>query len=282
MIIDQTLGSQTSMSTLNWPSLQGLIRHATRWLLPATCAICHTPLTGDATPHFCDACWSTISLMPPSRCSRCDRPFPSPIATRYSPTHTCQSCATRPPSYTKAWTLYPYVPPLQEALCLYKYRGKVSLAPTLARLMIDQLPPLEPVDLIMPIPLHSERLREREFNQSLLLADLIGQHLHCPVSYTNLLRIAPSHPQTTLSRKDRLRNLRKAFSLRHPDAVLKKGILLIDDVYTTGTTVNECAKTLRKAGSGDVYVLTLARTVESNLIPDRIMAQRSHTLRLLG
>ena len=143
------------------------------------------------------------------------------------------------------------------------------MAPTLARLMIDQLPPLDPVDLIMPIPLHSERLREREFNQSLLLADQIGQHLHCPVSYTNLLRIAPSPPQTTLSRKDRLRNLRKAFSLRHPDAVVKKRILLIDDVYTTGTTVNECAKTLRKAGSGDVYVLTLARTVESNLIPDR-------------
>jgi len=178
--------------------------------------------------------------------------------------------------------LYPYVPPLQEALCLYKYQGKISLAPTLAGLMIDQLPLLDPMDLIIPVPLHSERLREREFNQSLLLADLIGQHLHCPVSYTNLLRIAPSHPQTTLSRKDRLRNLRKAFSLRHPDAIAQRRILLIDDVYTTGTTVNECAKTLRKAGSSDVYVLTLARTVDSNLFPDRILAQRSHKLRLLG
>ena len=178
--------------------------------------------------------------------------------------------------------MYPYVPPLQEALCLFKYRGRVSLAPPLARLMIDRLPPLDPVDLIMPVPLHHERLREREFNQSLLLADLVGEHLHCPVSYTNLLRVVPSQPQTTLSRKDRLRNLRKAFSLRDPDAVVKKCILLIDDVYTTGTTVNECAKTLRKAGSGDVYVLTLARTVDSNLVPDRVMAQRAHELRLLG
>ena len=178
--------------------------------------------------------------------------------------------------------MYPYVPPLQEALCLFKYRGKITLAPTLARLMIDQLPPLDPVDLIMPVPLHSERLREREFNQSLLLADLIGRHLHCPVSYTNLLRIVPSQPQTMLSRKDRLRNLRKAFSLRHPDRIAKKRILLIDDVYTTGTTVNECAKTLRKTGSGDVYVLTLARTVDSNLVPDRIMAERTRAPRLLG
>lgn len=270
------------MSTLSWHSLPGLLRHATRWLLPATCSLCGASLTDDATPHFCDACWRTVSLMPPSRCTRCDRPFPSPIATRYSPTLTCQSCASRRPSYTRAWTLYPYVPPLQDALCLFKYRGKVSLAPTLARLMIDQLPPLDPVDLIMPVPLHHERLREREFNQSLLLADLIGAHLQRPVSYTNLLRTAPSRPQTMLSRNDRLRNLRHAFSLRHPDAIVKQRILLIDDVYTTGTTVNECAKTLRKAGSADVYVLTLARTVESSLVPDRIMAERAHALKLLG
>lgn len=270
------------MSTVSWQSFPGLFRYATRWLLPTTCSICSTSLTDDTTPHFCDACWSTVSHMPPSRCTRCDRPFPSPIATRHSPTHTCQSCSTHRPSYTRAWTLYPYVPPLQEALCLFKYRGKITLAPTLARLMIDQLPPLDPVDLIMPVPLHSERLREREFNQSLLLADLIGRHLHCPVSYTNLLRIVPSQPQTMLSRKDRLRNLRKAFSLRHPDRIAKKRILLIDDVYTTGTTVNECAKTLRKTGSGDVYVLTLARTVDSNLVPDRIMAERTRAPRLLG
>ncbi len=270
------------MAVRLWQSIPRVLRQATRWLLPATCSICNVQLTDDATPHFCDACWSTVSLMPPSRCTRCDRPFPSSIATSYSPTHTCQSCSIRRPSYTRAWTLYPYVPPLQEALCLFKYRGNVSLAPTLARLMIDRLPPLDPVDLIMPVPLHSRRLREREFNQSLLLADLVGRHLHLPVSCTNLLRTTPSQPQTRLSWKDRLRNLHKAFSLRRPDAIVDKRILLIDDVYTTGTTVNECAKALRKAGSGDVYVLTLARTVDTNLVPDRIMAQHSHALRLLG
>ncbi len=270
------------MTVRFWQSLPPLLRHATRLLLPSDCSMCSMPLTDDATPHFCDTCWRTVSLMPPSRCTRCDRPFPSPIATTYSPTHICRSCSTRRPAYTRAWTLYPYVPPVQEALCLLKYRGKVSLVPALARLMIDQLPSLDPVDLIMPVPLHSQRLREREFNQSLLLADLVGRHLHLPVSCTDLLRTTPSQPQTMLSRRDRLRNLRKAFSLRRPDAVVNKRILLIDDVYTTGTTVNECAKTLRKAGSGDVYVLTLARTVEANLVPDRILAQRFHALKLLG
>ncbi|MBH0203291.1 MAG: ComF family protein [Nitrospira sp.] len=134
----------------------------------------------------------------------------------------------------------------------------------------------------MPVPLHSERLRQREFNQSLLLADGIGHHLDIPVAYTNLIRPVPTPAQTTLSRKNRLNNLRRAFAVRHPEAIVRKRILLIDDVFTTGTTVNECAKTLRKAGSGDVFVITLGRTMDLTMIPDRIMAQRVRSLELLG
>ena len=226
------------------------------------------------SPIFASDCWSAISLMPDARCSRCDRPFPSSIATTYSPTHVCQPCAKRPPSYTKAWTLYPYTPPLQHAICLFKYQGKVSLAAPLAALMIARLPPLDSVDVIMPVPLHIQKLREREFNQSLLLADHIGRGLAIPVAYTNLIRAIPTPAQTTLSRKSRQKNLRRAFAVRHPDAIVKKRILLIDDVFTTGTTVNECAKALRRAGSADVFALTLGRTMDPTMIPDRILAQR--------
>jgi ComF family protein len=163
---------------------------------------------------------------------------------------------------------------LQDAICLFKYGGKVSLASPLARLMIDQLPPIEKIDVIIPVPLHPERLREREFNQSLLLADRIGRHLNIPVSCTALIRIAPAPPQTTLSRKERLHNLREAFSVPRPESLTGKRILLIDDVFTTGTTVQVCATTLRKAGAGHVFVLTLGRTVDTSHIPDRIFAQR--------
>lgn len=261
----------------------GLMRQAIRFLLPVDCAACGSPLTDDPIPLFCAGCWGTISSLTHSRCARCDRPFISPVATAYSPNHVCQSCAERPPSYTKAWTLYPYLPPLQDAICLFKYRGKVALASPLARLMIDRLPPLDSMDLIMPVPLHIQRLREREFNQSLLLADRIGRHLDTPVSFTDLIRIAPSPAQTTLSRKGRLKNLRGAFALRHPGSIAGKRILLIDDVFTTGATVNECAKTLHKAGSGDVFVLTLGRTVDASTFPDRILAQQTHhTVGLLG
>ncbi|MBI3356321.1 MAG: ComF family protein [Nitrospirae bacterium] len=264
-------------------TVPGFMRQAIRFLLPVDCTVCGLPLTDDPIPYFCASCWGSISSMTHSCCARCDRPFASPIATAYSPDHVCQPCMERPPSYTRAWTLYPYLPPLQNAICLFKYKGKVSLASPLARLMIDRLPPLDSVDLIMPVPLHRQRLREREFNQSLLLADRIGRHLDTPVSFTNLIRIAPSPAQTTLSRRGRLKNLRGAFSLRHPGSIAGKRILLIDDVFTTGTTVNECAKTLRKAGSGDVIVLTLGRTMDAGTVPDRILAQQTdQTLELLG
>lgn len=254
-------------------SVPELMRRAVRLLLPADCAACRSPLAGDPIPYFCSGCWSAITPPAHSGCARCDCPFVSQAATTYSPHHVCHSCAVRPPSYTKAWTLYPYRPPLQDAICLFKYRGKVALAAPLARLMIDRLPALGSIDLMMPVPLHVERLREREFNQSLLLADRISRHLGVPVSCSDLIRTVPSPAQTTLSRKDRLNNLRGAFAAPRPESIAGKRILLIDDVFTTGATVNECAKTLRKAGSGDVFVLTLGRTVDANHIPDRVLAQ---------
>ena len=159
----------------SWPEkLPGLLRHAVRFFLPADCAACGIPLTDDPVPLFCAACWSTITPLALSRCSQCDRPLPSPIARTYSPAHRCHHCTVRPPAYLKAWTLYPYLPPLQEAICLFKYRGKVSLAESFGRLMLAVMPaPLE-ADLVVPVPLHPSRLREREFNQSLLLADQIA------------------------------------------------------------------------------------------------------------
>lgn len=254
-------------------SVPRLVRRAIRFFLPVHCSNCNSLLADDPIPHFCSGCWNAISLLPEARCARCDRPFPSPIATTYSPNHVCRSCAERPPSYTKAWTLYPYAPPLQDAIRLFKYQGKVSLAAPLAALMLARLPPLNSIDIIMPVPLHIARLRQREFNQSLLLADQIGRRLDIPVAYTNLIRTAPTPAQTTLSRKNRQKNLRRAFAVRHPEAIANRRILLIDDVFTTGTTVNECAKALRRAGSADVFALTLSRTVDIDIVPDRILAQ---------
>jgi ComF family protein len=141
--------------------------------------------------------------------------------------------------------------------------------------MIRALPSGIDADVIVPVPLHPARLRAREFNQSLLLADQLSHHMGRPVSTTNLVRVAATDPQTTLSRQARLRNLRNAFEIRKPQDLEEKRILLVDDVFTTGTTLNECAKILRKAGTGSVFALTLARTVDTGLVPDRLYAEQA-------
>ena len=255
--------------------LSGWCRQALRFVLPVECIACDSSLSADPVPFFCTACWQSIRPLHQPACSRCDQPFISQAATSYTPDHQCQRCQVQPPAFQRAWTLFPYLSPLQEAICSFKYRGKHTLARPLAHLMINALPSGIDIDMIIPVPLHPTRLRVREFNQSLLLADQLGRHLVRPVSATTLTRIIATDPQTTLTRQARLRNLRKAFAVRRPRELMGKRILLVDDVFTTGTTLNECAKILRKSGSGPVFALTLARTIDTSLAPDRLLAEQA-------
>jgi len=121
--------------------------------------------------------------------------------------------------------------------------------------LLDNLKP----DMVIPVPLHSKRLRKRGFNQSLRLVRTIFPHI--PLGIDVLTRTLNTKPQTELSMKERLRNVRNAFEAASclPEGV--ETILLVDDVYTTGATVRACAKTLKKAGAKEVHVFTVARTV---------------------
>lgn len=249
-------------------TLQRTTRRALRVLFPMQCETCDRPLADDPVPFFCRTCWSYIRPLQGPACPRCARPFASHLASAYSPTHTCAECRTRKPAFSKAWSGYPYASPLSEAISLLKYERKYGLAASLSRLLVNVLPPTLDADLVIPVPLHPARLREREFNQSLLLADSVARRLRVPLCYTNLIRVRDNPAQTSLPRSTRLTNLRRAFQVRRSEAVRGRRILLVDDVLTTGTTLNECAKALRKAGAGDVYAVTLARAVDPALLPD--------------
>ncbi len=238
-----------------------LIQKISHALLPANCASCNVMLWGDPVPFFCRKCWDSIESIASPKCPKCSMPFPSEHALRYSPGHWCSTCRIRPPAFSQAWTLYPYQSPLKDAIKLYKYQGKVSLASPMTTLMISALGSIPEIDFIFPVPLHATRLREREYNQSLLLANGLSTHLHIPLNYTTLRRIRQTLPQTSLTRRKRRKNLRRSFSIHGPTALKKKSILLVDDVYTTGTTVNECTKVLLNAGAAKVYVVTLARMI---------------------
>ncbi len=248
--------------------IKDLLRQASRLLLPMDCTTCEQPLTDDPVPFFCRRCWALIRPLRGPSCPRCHRPFASPSALSHSPTHECHDCRTRHPHYSQVWAPYAYCSPLQDAVALFKYRGKVALADALGDLLVAALPDRLDVDCLMPIPLHPNRLRQREFNQSLLLADRVGHALGRPVSARNLRRTVDTDPQISLPRAARLHNLRKAFAIHAPQEVAGARILLVDDVFTTGTTASECTRVLLQAGAKDVTVLALARSVDAAMVPD--------------
>jgi len=149
-----------------------------------------------------------------------------------------------------------------EAIHFLKYEKKTALAKPLsllARKAFFQSWGAESIDLLVPVPLHVRRLRERGFNQAYLLARRWTRQEGIALDGLNLHRHRRTQPQTTLSRADRQKNIRGAFALRHPERIQRQKILLVDDVYTTGATVNECARVLMDGGAEFVDVLTLAR-----------------------
>lgn len=150
---------------------------------------------------------------------------------------------------------------MREAVHQFKYGRKVSLGKTLGRLMArgcrDFLEDCE-ADIIMPVPLHPKRLRWRGFNQAALLARQVSRAYAVPLDPFTLKRTRATQPQTQLNEPERRRNVRGAFALRTASALEGKKVLLVDDIYTSGATVNECSRTLKKGGAATVHVLTLA------------------------
>ena len=168
----------------------------------------------------------------------------------------------------RAWACYPTQDsedhPLREVVQRFKYGRKVSLGKPLARLMAiacRDLLPERALDVIIPVPLHPKRLRWRGFNQSVILARVVGSQWNLPIDPFVLVRPRETPPQTQLSEEERRRNVRRAFSVNPAKSIEGKSVLLIDDVYTSGATVNECSRALKRGGAREVYVLTLARAV---------------------
>ena len=128
--------------------------------------------------------------------------------------------------------------------------------------MAAQVRLVHPLDRVMPVPLHRTRLRTRGFNQALLLAAAVGRRFSLELDYDNLVRIRATRPQVELNGPERTQNVRGAFELRRPDAVAGMRLLLVDDVFTTGATLNECSRVLKEAGAASVIAFTLARAPE--------------------
>lgn len=217
-------------------------------------------------PFLCIRCSDSIRLVRSPLCRVCGVPFTGGEGED----HTCGVCLTSSRKFDSARACGCYDNGLKHLIHAFKYRNIPQLAQPLGELLAwgfrkyfsDQ-----GIDLVVPVPLHPRRMRSRGFNQAYLLAREISpgsqeleQNRDLPmIGPKTMVRIRATRPQTGLGRELRRKNIRNAFRVRRTEAVKGKSILLVDDVYTTGVTVNECARMLKKAGADRVAVLTLAR-----------------------
>jgi ComF family protein len=235
-------------------------------LLPVRCLVCEGQLDRQSS-QVCPRCWERLPLIQ-HYCPDCGQPYSSFNRALSVFRHQCSACRRGVGfHFARARSIGLYQGVLKQLIHLLKYQQKSGLAVRLAGWMIQHMPPeLDPAgfDYILPVPLHIKRLREREFNQSLLLAKAIAGYYQRPLMTHNLYRRRFRQPQAQLTGNLRKSNVKGVFGVRHPHRLEQKRLLLVDDVYTTGATVSECARTLLKAGAARVEVLTLARTEEKN------------------
>lgn len=171
---------------------------------------------------------------------------------------------TRKNHFATARAVASYDGSLRKMIHRWKYQEKSHLAPLFGEWLQDALIrhwPSSFFDLIVPVPLHVKRLRRRGFNQALLLAKVLSRKTGIPYGMRVLRKKKATPPQVNLSRREREREIRGAFFVKDPSKVKGKTVLLVDDVMTTGATVNECSKVLRVEGASSVHVLTLGRTL---------------------
>lgn len=217
-------------------------------LLPRRCLLCGAP--GQQGLDLCGGCAAELPRNDPC-CPRCALPIaiPAPL---------CGSCQRRPPPWERAIVPYRYAFPLDRLETRFKFGGELASGALLSALWLRAAKPASLPQAIVPVPLSRERLLERGFNQALELARPIARALGLPLLPRLLRRVRHTTPQSALGRRERLRNVRGAFALA-PGVSPPSEVALLDDVLTSGATLRECARVLRRAGARRIEVWAIAR-----------------------
>jgi ComF family protein len=198
-----------------------------------------------------------MHFLAPPWCDSCGQPQ----AVGENTNALCAVCLTEPPPYAKARAALEYNEAGRSLIARFKYGDQLHLVPTLTPWLLRAgREVLAGADALVPIPLHWLRLLARRYNQAGLLAQAVGRETSLPV-WHNLVRVRRTRPQVGLKREERERNVKKVFAVRQPQRLQGKTLVLVDDVFTTGATLQEATKTLIKAGAKEVRVLTLARVI---------------------
>src|SRR5271155_1680626 len=245
-------------------------------LFPSDCRICGEPLVNVSRLPVCPQCLAAMRPIAGGVCAVCgERLFSSFALSGSDGAPRCGLCRRIAPAFVRAVAYGSYEGGLRELIHLLKYAGVHPAANVLGRMLAEAIADLEPElppdsIAVVPVPLHRSKLREREFNHAeriaraaikTKLSPASGRLLLCP-GILERKRETPS--QTGLTRHQRRENVRGAFGVAQPETVRGREVLLVDDVYTTGATVSECARVLRRAGATKVWVATVARTLKAS------------------
>jgi len=227
-------------------------------VFPAACEACRVALPLAHPTCLCAACVTAMPPPPAPLCLRCGVPLPAGAS------QPCPGCARRPPTFAVARSAALYLPasaglnPLAAAVHALKYGGRRAVADALGMLLATRYP-FATDAVLVPVPLHPSRLRERGFNQAALLARGLARRRGLVVAGRALRRVRPTAAQPGLSAVDRRKNLAAAFAVRTPAAVAGRQVVLVDDVLTTGATADACSRVLLAAGARRVDVYTAGR-----------------------
>lgn len=240
-------------------ALATVSRRALDIALPTLCVACREPVSGEGV---CAACWAKLSFIAPPFCERLGIPF----VYDPGPGILSMEAIAAPPAYRRARAAVRYDDVARSLVHGLKYQDRTDLAPTLGRWMTRAgKDVLDGADIIVPVPLHWRRGWSRRYNQSGALATIIGRSCGISVNGTALRRVRSTQQQVGLSRAERARNVQGAFAVpaeRKAD-IRDRRVVLVDDVLTSGATVDACARALLRAKAANVDVLVFARVVES-------------------
>jgi ComF family protein len=224
------------------------------FFLPRMCLFCGVAVGETVPVAVCPECEAQIEWVASPLCTCCGVGF----ASRDGADRVCGACQTDPPPFARARAATLYDGPVAQAITRFKFSRQLAFLPVmhhwLQRPLCLEL--VAAADLLAPVPLHPKRIKNRGFNQSLLLAQTFPG---APVAREMVIRTRHTAPQVGLNPKERQDNVKGAFAVTDPARVKDKSVLLIDDLFTTGATVKECARVLRRAGARRVEVLTVAR-----------------------
>lgn len=238
--------------TVFYTNLTGksVLKRIIQQIYPHICVLCGD--AGSQNRDLCAHCEADL-IINRQACQQCAIPLPS--ATSGS---VCGQCLKKPPLYDQSWSAFIYAQPLEWMIQQLKFNARLSYSILFSELMMPLLPALhQQPDCIIPVPLHNKRIRQRGFNQTYELIKPVATKLAIKIDTKHCLRIRNTQAQTGINAKSRSRNVKDAFEFKNtPDY---KYIILFDDVITTGSTINELARTLKNQGVERVDVWSLAR-----------------------